>query len=178
VARSADDIVTVLQAGTAIDLSGDPGVHHLLDHGLQTAEVLRRSHPDDVELQIAGLVHDIGHLLAPRGDDVHAQVAATFVRPVLGPRVAALVRLHVPAKRYLVTVDPRYRAGLDEASTASLEHQGGVMSTGEIDDFENEECSADALALRRADEAGKVPGLAVPGLDRWLIPLRSPNFQV
>jgi predicted HD phosphohydrolase len=176
-ATSWNEIVDALLATTAFDLSDDPWVHHLLDHGLQTAAVLRQSHPDDIELQLAGLVHDIGHRLGPCRDDVHGEVAAEFVGPALGPRVASLVRLHVPAKRYLVTTESHYREGLDAGSIVSLEHQGGDMDAEEIADFESEESFADAVLLRRADEAGKVPGLVVPGLDSWLVPLRSHNFH-
>src|ERR1700677_144977 len=112
-ATSCDDIVDLLQASTAVELTVDPERHHLLDHSLQTAAVLRRSHPDDVELQIAGLVHDVGHMLRPGDDDAHGELGAEFVQPVLGRRVADLVRLHVPAKRYLVTTEPGYRQTLD-----------------------------------------------------------------
>ncbi len=175
-ARSLDDIVDVLRAGGDFDLAAVPGLHSLLDHNLQTAAVLRMSYPDDVELQIAGLVHDIGHILGPRRDEVHAEVAASFVRPVLGGRIAGLVRLHVPAKRYLVTTDPRYRRELEQDSIISLERQGGVLSADEVSDFESEPLAADALLLRRADDGGKVPGLSVPDLETWLVPLRSHNF--
>lgn len=167
-ALSLDDVVEMLRACALFDLSDGSAVHDLLDHSLQTAHVLRTSHPDDVELQLAGLVHDIGHLLPPHRDDAHADVAAIFVRPVLGDRIAELVRLHVPAKRYLVTTDVRYRAELDRGSVVSLEQQGGDMSRGEISDFESDRFFADSLALRRADDAGKVPGREVPGLDTWL----------
>jgi predicted HD phosphohydrolase len=177
-ARSVDDIVDVLRASRDLDLASVPGLHSLLDHGLQVAAVLRTAYPDDVELQIAGLVHDIGHILGPRRDEVHAEVAASFVRPVLGERVAGLVRLHVPAKRYLVTTDPRYHQELEQDSIISLERQGGVLSADEVSDFESEPLAADALVLRRADEEGKVPGLAVPDLDGWLGPLRSHNFRL
>ena len=64
---------------------------------------------------------------------------------------------------------------LDALSIVSLEHQGGDMDADEIADFESEEHFADAVALRRADEAGKVPDLVVPGLDTWLVPLRTHN---
>lgn len=175
---SLDKIVDILRSSTAFDLTVDPGPRHdLLEHSLQTAEVLRRSHPDDVELQMAGLVHDIGHMLPPFRDESHATVAATFVRPILGDRVAELVRLHVPAKRYLATTDPRYREELDGGSTISLERQGGDMSSDEVRDFESEPLYASAIVLRRADEAGKVPGLVVPGLDTWLTALRSHNLR-
>ncbi|MFG2989082.1 hypothetical protein ACGFZK_07245 [Streptomyces sp. NPDC048257] len=63
------------------------------DHGLRTAALLRRSHPFDKELQIAGLVHDIGRLLRLSDGTVTAWVAAESIRPLLGERVALLVRL-------------------------------------------------------------------------------------
>jgi len=177
-APSLGAVVDILRAGTAYDLTPVPGHHHdLLDHSLQTAEILRRSHPDDSGLQVAGLVHDIGHMLPPYRDEEHADVGAVFVGPVLGQRIAELVRLHVPAKRYLVTTDPLYRRRLDEGSVTSLERQGGEMSPQEVLDFESEPLAADAIVLRRADEAGKVPGAAVPGLDTWLVPLRSHNLR-
>jgi predicted HD phosphohydrolase len=171
---SFDHLVNVLRAAATRDLTVVPGPRHdLLDHSLQTAEVLRQSHPDDEELQLAGLVHDIGHMMPPYRDDLHAHLAAMFVRPILGTRIADLVRLHVPAKRYLVTTDPAYRMELDGDSITSLEHQGGDMSPEEVSDFESEPLSVHAVALRRADEAGKVAGLTVPGLDTWIAALEA-----
>jgi predicted HD phosphohydrolase len=173
-----DDVVEVLRSSRAFDLTVTPGAHHdLLDHSLQTAAVLRRLHPDDVGLQVAGLIHDIGHTLPPRRDDVHAEVAAAFVRPVLVHRIAELVRLHVPAKRYLVTTDPDYRDELDHGSVTSLARQGGDMSAEEILDFESEPHGIDAVVLRRADEAGKIPGWAVPDLDAWIPIMRSQDCR-
>ena len=79
-----------------------------LDHALQTATLLRaevaergQGEHDDV-LIVAGLVHDIGHLLPGVGDAEHDAAGAAGVRGALGERVAGLVGLHVAAKRYLV----------------------------------------------------------------------------
>ncbi|MER5227005.1 hypothetical protein [Streptomyces flaveus] len=72
-------------AGSALDLH---------DHALQTAALLRRGHPSDKELQVAGLVHGIGQLLHPGDEAGHADHAADAVRSLLGERVARLVRLH------------------------------------------------------------------------------------
>src|SRR5689334_17300722 len=97
-APTLEDIVEVLRSSTEFDMTLDPSAHHdLLDHGLQTAAVLRASDPDDLELQVAGLVHDLGHVLPPRDTALHGVVAGDYVRGVLGDRVATLVRLHVPA---------------------------------------------------------------------------------
>jgi predicted HD phosphohydrolase len=137
-----------------------------LDHGLQCAAELAALEPDDEALQIAGLVHDIGHGLCHIRD--HDVVSAEAVRPVLGERVAALVGLHVLAKRYLVTTDPGYRARLSPISVASLAAQGGDLSDAEVRAFESRPHWQEALMLRRADEAAKVAGRVVPGLDRWL----------
>ncbi|MFI6938145.1 hypothetical protein ACIBI4_02625 [Streptomyces sp. NPDC050418] len=80
---------------------GAPTLPHemdLHDHALQTAALLRRSHPADKQLQVAGLVHALGRLLRPGGDETARAVhAAEVVRPLLGRRVADLVRLHATA---------------------------------------------------------------------------------
>lgn len=141
-----------------------------LDHGLQCAAELAAVAPDDEPLQIAGLVHDIGHGLCHIRD--HDVVSAEAVRPVLGERVAALVGLHVLAKRYLVTTDPDYRVRLSPVSVASLAAQGGDMSRSEVEDFERRPYWREALLLRRADEAAKVAGRVVPGLEKWLPALK------
>ncbi|MFF3721321.1 hypothetical protein ACFYYM_02960 [Streptomyces erythrochromogenes] len=67
------------------------------DHALRTAALLRRSHPADKELQLAGLLQDIGRMLRPGDGARHAVLAAEAVRPLLGERVARLVRLQAPA---------------------------------------------------------------------------------
>ena len=108
---------------------GDP--IPILPHSLQCAARLAEVAPDDDELIVAGLVHDIGHRLQPGHPVEHGKVAAEAVRDLLGARVAALVELHVPAKRYLVTVDTAYRASLSTGSTASLARQGGALDPAE-----------------------------------------------
>jgi predicted HD phosphohydrolase len=85
-----------------------------LDHALQCADVLKAMAPADPELQIAGLLHDVGAAHNLEGD--HGRVGALAVRALLGERVAELIRLHVDAKRYLVTIDPVYRAKLSPVS--------------------------------------------------------------
>lgn len=136
-----------------------------LEHGLQCAAELARIAPDDEELQIAGLVHDIAHTICHVRD--HDRVGAAVVRAVLGARVAALVGLHIAAKRYLMATDPAYGQALSQVSTQTLALQGGAMTPAEAAAFAAAPHARDAVMLRRADEAAKVPGRAVPGLDAW-----------
>ncbi|MFG2292900.1 HD domain-containing protein [Streptomyces sp. NPDC048603] len=145
------------------DRSGDPVDLH--DHGLQTAALLRRSHPADKELQVAGLVHDLGHLLRPGDDAGHAEAGAAAVRPLLGARVARLVELHVPAKRYLATVEPG--RALSPQSALTMRTQGGPMSAAELRAFVSDPEAEAAVILRQADDAGKVVGLDAGVMEDW-----------
>ena len=140
----------------------------ILHHGLQCAAKLAETDPDDVELQVAGLLHDVGHVLAPGADELHGAVGAAAVGPVFGPRVAALVEGHVAAKRYLVAVDDAYRGTLSEGSLRTLTVQGEAMTPGEVAAFARTAHVEATLRLRRADEAAKDPTAAVPPLERWL----------
>ena len=156
-----------LTAGSVDDVvDGDVDID-ILRHSLQCAAELAASAPGDVELQVAGLVHDLGHVLVPGDPAGHGRHAAGALRALLGERVAALVELHVPAKRYLVTADPAYAAILSPGSTRSLRHQGGPLTDAERTALEADPHLSDALTLRRADEAAKDPSRVVPGLDHW-----------
>ena len=160
-----------LLRGLGSDPSGEADGLSALDHGLQCAWELAQRHPADVELQVAGLVHDVGHTAG--GDEVHGRLGAEMVRPALGERVAALVEAHVPAKRYLVAADPAYRGQLSSVSTGTLALQGGPLNAEEMVAFEASTHFDAAVELRRADEAAKMPGRSVPGLARWLPTLGS-----
>ncbi|MBW8705155.1 hypothetical protein MBT84_36715 [Streptomyces sp. MBT84] len=165
--RSVEELMDLLHAcrGTwdTPDRSGDQVDLH--DHALQTAALLRRSRPADKELQVAGLVHDIGHLLRPGDDAGHADLAADAVRPLLGERVSRLVRLHVAAKRYLAAVSPE--RGLSPQSALTLRRQGGPMTHREVLAFERDPLAEDAVTLRQADDAAKVMGLNAGVLEDW-----------
>jgi predicted HD phosphohydrolase len=125
--------------------------------------------PDDTELQLAGLTHDLGHVLAGAHDgaDLHGEAGARFVAALLGPDVARLVELHVPAKRYLVATDPGYGEVLSDGSSISLATQGGPMHPDEVAAFERDPLAGRAAVLRRADEAAKDPGAPTTSLDDW-----------
>jgi predicted HD phosphohydrolase len=139
----------------------------LLAHALQCAELLAVRAPDDVELQIAGLVHDVGTVVDPHAMDTHAGRGGALVAPLLGSRVGRLVARHADAKRYLVATDPAYRSRLSTRSLETLVEQGGVMNPQEVAAFAELDDLGAALTLRRADDDAKVPGRAVADLDTW-----------
>ena len=158
---SVDDLFAVLDGdGHGVD------TYSALDHHVQCADILRRDGAD-VEMQVAGLVHDVASSLDPRPSGDHATIGAELVRRLLGDRVADLVGGHVLAKRYLVTAEPSYRDVLSRCSTATLALQGDALSPDESAAFEHHPLSDDWMTLRRADDHAKVVGLVVPGLDDW-----------
>lgn len=161
-----DALLAVLATG--VDHPLGPGVPVTqLAHALQTAALLAHLHPDDDELAAAGLVHDIGHLLPGGTDEAHATDGAAAVRVTLGERVAGIVALHVEAKRYLVATDPGYADVLTDDSVVSLQRQGGAFDAEDASAFLAQPWAADAVTLRRADDSGKIDGVAVRDLQGW-----------
>jgi predicted HD phosphohydrolase len=145
----------------------EPGVS-LLAHALQCGAILLAEHPDDEELAVAGLFHDIADALTPGDHHEHDRRGADLVRPAWGDRVAHLVGSHVGAKRYLVTSDAAYRAALSERSIETLIAQGDRLAEQTFVALDADPDRDAILALRRADDRAKDPDAIVPGLDAWL----------
>ncbi len=159
-----DGLIDTLSRGRSLD-DGE-GVD-LLAHSLQCAANLAAAAPDDAELQVAGLVHDLGTILEPGRPATHARTGGDAVRDLLGARVADLVACHDVAKRYLVTTDPDYRSELSDQSVVTLAIQGGDLDDDERVAFEAAPDFEACLTLRRADDAAKVPGRVVRDLGQW-----------
>jgi phosphonate degradation associated HDIG domain protein len=144
------------------------------EHALQCAHLAETAGADNA-LITAALLHDIGHLLHGLGEDIatrgidgrHEAAGADWLGRYFAGAVVGPVRLHVAAKRYLCAVELAYDAGLSGASRLSLELQGGPFTPEEVRRFEQGPWSASAVAVRRWDDAAKVPGLAVPGLEQY-----------
>jgi phosphonate degradation associated HDIG domain protein len=144
------------------------------EHALQCA-FFAASEGAPAALVAAALLHDIGHLLhevgeqpALRGiDDRHEEVGSKHLLPAFGPAVAEPVRLHVPAKRYLCATDPGYFGRLSPGSVRTLALQGGPFIPAEATQFQALPFAADAIRIRRWDEAAKVPGLETPPLEHY-----------
>ncbi|MGW5233174.1 HD domain-containing protein [Streptomyces nodosus] len=168
--RSVEELMDLLHAPrgarNTAGGSGDPVDPY--DHALRTAALLRRSHPADKELQVAGLVHGIGRLLRPGDDTGHtdrAQRAARAIRPLLGERVSRLVGLHGAARRYLGAFPPGRGPSAPGAPVPA--RQDGPMTPSEAAAFERDPLAADAVTLRQADEAATVDCLDAGVLEDW-----------
>ena len=180
--QSVEDLAWLLASGHAVQAeTGGATSMDSLAHALQCADILAARHPDDVELQLAGLVHDIAHHLPAQHpplsgadpidlaehDRAHGRLGAVLVQSLLGERVANLVELHVSAKRYLVRFDAAYGAHLSAVSRRTLANQGGSMPDDEVLMFLADPDALDALELRRADDDAKEPGRVTTALAVW-----------
>ena len=115
-----------------------------LAHSLQCADLAEAAGADE-ELVLASLLHDVGRFAvdpgliddgtesatpASRGGRGHHDMGAALIAPHVSVRVAWLVRMHVPAKRYLCATEPDYLGRLTPVSRHTLALQGGIMTPG------------------------------------------------
>jgi phosphonate degradation associated HDIG domain protein len=125
---------------------------------------------------LASLLHDVGHMIhelgedpAGRGvDDVHEELGAAWLAKHFTPDVVEPVRLHVSAKRYLCATESDYFGKLSPDSVRSLGLQGGPMSADEVEAFRRLPFHAEAVRLRRYDEAAKDPHARTADFDHYL----------
>ena len=153
----------------------DSGVPHksvtALQHALQCAQLAEWAHADDT-LVAAALLHDIGHFM-PTDDRTdpdlrHEERALPWLMSVFPLSVTEPIRLHVAAKRYLASVDPRYAERLTPAAVYDLAVQGGAMDAEEVRRFDALPYGPDAVQLRLWDDLAKHPGKVTPPLGRYL----------
>jgi phosphonate degradation associated HDIG domain protein len=143
----------------------------MTEHALQAAFFARTAGAPPA-LIVAALLHDIGHLVDDVPSDIadwtmdahHEQVGSRWLAQHFRPEVSEPVRLHVPAKRYLLATDAEYFAKLSPASVITLKLQGGPMAAPEVAQFETEFFYKDAVRVRQWDDQGKVAGLKTPVL--------------
>ncbi len=159
-----DELFATLAAGAT---ARDGETINLLAHALQCADLLAERAPGDLELQVAGLVHDIGTTIAPDQPATHAVTGADVIRSLLGTRVADLVERHDEAKRYLVTADEQYRDRLSARSVETLVAQGGILDDAGRAAFEAAPDFDAYVVLRRADDDAKVVGKPTAMLATW-----------
>jgi phosphonate degradation associated HDIG domain protein len=135
-----------------------------LEHMSQAAALAQAEGYDD-EVVLAAFFHDIGHLCTEAGEAEsmdgmgnvdHEQIGADFLlERGFSERVANLVQGHVIAKRYLTYKYPEYYNRLSDASKATLNFQGGVMTEDEATDFELNPDAELIIRLRYWDDMAK-----------------------
>lgn len=143
----------------------------MTEHALQAA-YFAQAESAPPELIVAALLHDIGHLVADVPGDIadwtvdahHEEIGSRWLASRFPAEVSEPVRLHVPAKRFLLATDVKYFARLSPASVLTLKLQGGPMEAHEVAKFETERFYKEAVRVRRWDDQGKVAGLKTPGL--------------
>jgi phosphonate degradation associated HDIG domain protein len=146
----------------------------MTEHALQAAYFAQAAAAPK-GLIVAALLHDIGHLIEEVPSDLedwtvdahHERVGSDWLARRFRPEVSEPVRLHVPAKRYLLAVDAAYFAKLSPASVVTLKLQGGPMTAHEVAEFETEPFYRDAVRIRQWDDQGKVAGLKTPALSDY-----------
>lgn len=164
----------------AADYLGEPVTvaQHLLQAGALAAAA-----GASPALVAAALLHDTGHLRGadPRADEAepsgrelmagtdndHGERGAAWLARWFPPSVTEPVRLHVAAKRYLCATEPGYFGLLSAASVYTLSLQGGPMAGDEAAAFAALPYAADAVAVRRWDEAAKDPAANVPEFESY-----------
>ncbi len=161
-----EDITELFHAKGAVQYGAEAVTQQ--QHALQCAYLAEQAGARP-ELIAAALLHDLGHLVAPRqpdsaagADDLHQFMALPFLRGVFPEAVLAPIRLHVDAKRYLCRTDADYWAALSPASKRSLVLQGGPFSAEEAAVFIAQAFASDAVALRRWDDSAKDPQASTP----------------
>jgi [1-hydroxy-2-(trimethylamino)ethyl]phosphonate dioxygenase len=168
----AEEILAIFQKHGSSEYFGESV--SMTEHALQAAH-FAQADAAPPGLILAALLHDIGHLIEAVPSDIsdwtadahHERVGGIWLARRFGPEVSEPVRLHVPAKRYLLSVDPEYFARLSPASVITLKLQGGAMSAHEVAKFETERFCKEAVRVRQWDDRGKVAGLKTPGLSDY-----------
>jgi len=146
----------------------------MTEHALQAAYFAQTAAAPPA-LIVAALLHDIGHLVDDVPSDIadwtvdahHEQIGSRWLATRFRPDVSEPVRLHVPAKRYLLATNAKYFAKLSPASVITLKLQGGPMAAHEVAKFETERFHKEAVRVRQWDDQGKVAGLKTPSLGHY-----------
>ena len=135
-----------------------------LQHAAQTAALAEKdAYPKPVIL--AAFLHDIGHLVRLNDDSnqmgeygvkSHEDIGSSFLRLYRFPFLTCdLIRGHVSAKRFQVTINKNYYDSLSDASKKSLQYQGGEMSKDELVAFIKNPLYEYNIKMREWDDKAK-----------------------
>ena len=148
------------------------------EHMIQCALSAQNDNDEDY-IVLACLLHDIGHFL--RKDDMnglgvkdHGLLGYYYLNDLgMDQRISYLVKKHVDAKRYLVTIDERNYNNLSEASKKTLEYQGGKMTKKELNDMEKDDEFLNILKVRMHDDKGKNENQEIPKIETFIPLIRK-----
>ena len=173
---SVDEIFSLFNRHGSGDYVGEAVSQ--LQHGLQAASQARASGAKDAVIA-AALLHDVGHMIGLSFPERYTRMGdcGTFGHEGIGgswldslgfdPLVGTLVRRHVDAKRYLCAVNLEYEKTLSSASRTTLGHQGGPMSSDEVNAFSQDPLKDTIILMRSWDEAAKDPHAIVSPLEAY-----------
>jgi phosphonate degradation associated HDIG domain protein len=166
------EVVDLFESAKAAEYLGEDIT--LVEHMVQCGDLAVEDGADDW-LVVAALLHDIGHILisdAQEAQDAgedrhHDEVGAAWIAQRFPEEIVEAVRLHVDAKKYLVSEVPGYVDQLSEASRITLKIQGGGFTEQECAEFLEQPFALEAIDLRVWDDAGKVRGTTSTDLSRF-----------
>jgi 2-amino-1-hydroxyethylphosphonate dioxygenase (glycine-forming) len=145
----------------------------ILEHSLQAAQMAEEEGFEE-DVILAAFFHDIGHFLPNKNEmnglgNVNHEVAGAnyLYKNGFSKRIAALVRNHVEAKRYLTFKFPDYYQKLSDASKQTLEFQGGRMSEIEAEAFEKMPLFSLFLKMREWDDKAKETDIEYQNLEKY-----------
>lgn len=181
VVDSVEGVFTLYNSCGDADYIGEPV--SMLQHALQAAYCAQLAKSPEEEV-LGALLHDVGHMIGMEamssGNETqykqmdgcgvmdHENIGAEYLRKAGFSRgVVEMCRGHVAAKRYLCFKNSGYLEKLSDASKVTLGFQGGPMLASEAKEFEANPYHLAILRMRSFDEAAKVPGKNVPGLDSY-----------
>ena len=158
------------------DYIGEPVTQ--IEHMVQAA-MLAEENNESVEVILAALFHDIGHLVAFNEETMgeygimrHEILGANFLRNLGLPEIIPeLVESHVGAKRYL-SRDNNYYNKLSSASKETLKYQGGPFTDQEAFKYEQNPNYNKYLNLRLYDDKAKEENVDIKPLSYYKNMLR------
>ncbi|MDB5284493.1 MAG: hypothetical protein JWO06_3568 [Bacteroidota bacterium] len=168
--QTAEEVIEIFRKKGGADYAGEEVTQ--LEHACQAAELAEKQGYED-EVILAAFLHDLGHLLDEDVEHMdgygvkdHEGVGADFLlKRGFSEKMAALIKSHVAAKRYLCFANKRYYDNLSHASKMTLGFQGGPMTEEEAKAFESNPLKNLIIKMRTWDEEAKVAGVPVPDLN-------------
>lgn len=170
----ADKIIDLFTKYGDSDYIGEPVSQ--IEHMIQSA-MIAEENGEDVEMILACLLHDIGHLIEIDNKSKHMDNLGVIDHEIVGKdfllkcgfgtKIANLVNNHVNAKRYLITNCPDYYENLSPASKQTLIFQKGFMTLKEKIEFESDALFEESIRLRHYDDLAKVENCTIKPLDYY-----------